>query len=622
MKHEVFISYKTEEFDEANWVKSTLETNGISCWMAPMCIPGGSSYAQEIPKAIRECQIFVLILSAKSQESKWVPKELDQAICDGKTIMPFALENCALKDDFNFYLSNIQRYQAYESKVLAMKKMIREIRAHLGKASVLEEVDILDEAKEQNVAEKEKRESKTKKNVKQENLKKRKTTTLPILKYGLYLLLAFVLTTVLVSALSKTKIAGEKIRRNNTYLHLKDCEISEKDWAKITKMKKLSYVEFENCKLPEENFGEICNDNIRHLELRNCNLSKKQVLNIDFEKLENLQTLDLSGNSQVTDLEGVSAISEQLYCLDISGTGITDLDFLDNFTKLSKLYANDNGILSVQALENCVNLEEISLNGNQLTDFSGLESCIKLKKISACDNRIVSLKGLENTSILSEVFLDNNLLTDISEISDSYQNLKKISVNQNQLSDLSAIKLAENLESLFADGNQIKHLAELEEKKKLQELSVRNNKLESLDGIEQCEALEYMNFSNNNIQNIEVLDEMSLLGTNIILNLEGNQIRQLHIPKVEKYSFLSIFDNPFEDIEVLYENSYGELVIDYLEKLEFEKLSENVNGTCWIVDCPLGKQVKVADMLGSYKCQFVETQDAVTTVNEYILKRY
>ena len=32
----VFISYKAEEFDEANWVKKTLETNGISCWMAPM----------------------------------------------------------------------------------------------------------------------------------------------------------------------------------------------------------------------------------------------------------------------------------------------------------------------------------------------------------------------------------------------------------------------------------------------------------------------------------------------------------------------------------------------------------------------------------------------------------
>ena len=37
---EVFISYKSEEYDEALWIKNVLETNGVSCWMAPACIPG------------------------------------------------------------------------------------------------------------------------------------------------------------------------------------------------------------------------------------------------------------------------------------------------------------------------------------------------------------------------------------------------------------------------------------------------------------------------------------------------------------------------------------------------------------------------------------------------------
>ena len=128
---DVFISYKNEEFDEANWVKTTLETNGISCWMAPMCIPGGSSYAVEIPVAIRNCKVFVLILSKRSQDSKWVPRELDQAINAGKTVLPFMLEDCPLKDDFNFYLTNVQRYAAYESKTKAIEKMLNEIKAIL-----------------------------------------------------------------------------------------------------------------------------------------------------------------------------------------------------------------------------------------------------------------------------------------------------------------------------------------------------------------------------------------------------------------------------------------------------------------------------------------------------------
>ena len=132
MASDVFISYKSEEYDEANYMKMVLEKNGISCWMAPACIPGGSNYAKEIPNAIQESRIFLLILSKKAQESKWVPKELDHAINTGKIIMPFMIENFTLSDDFNFYLSNVQRYNAYENKATAINRIIQEIKGILG----------------------------------------------------------------------------------------------------------------------------------------------------------------------------------------------------------------------------------------------------------------------------------------------------------------------------------------------------------------------------------------------------------------------------------------------------------------------------------------------------------
>lgn len=142
---DVFISYKAEEIEEANWVKSVLESNGISCWMAPSCIPGGSSYAVEIPQAIRQAKVFVLILSSKAQSSQWVSREVDLAINEGKIVLPFMLENCALKDDFNFYLTNVQRYAAYENKLAAAEKMINEIKALIGynaTESVVEETTV------------------------------------------------------------------------------------------------------------------------------------------------------------------------------------------------------------------------------------------------------------------------------------------------------------------------------------------------------------------------------------------------------------------------------------------------------------------------------------------------
>lgn len=130
-KKDVFLSYKSEEFDSALWLKKVLETNGISCWMAPMSIRGGSNYAQSIPTAIANCKVFVLMLSRKAQDSQWISKEVNQALNEKKIIMPYMIENCELQNEFNFYLSDIQRYEAYKNKVQSVEKMVREIWAVL-----------------------------------------------------------------------------------------------------------------------------------------------------------------------------------------------------------------------------------------------------------------------------------------------------------------------------------------------------------------------------------------------------------------------------------------------------------------------------------------------------------
>ena len=58
-KYDAFISFKAEEINDAIWIRTALETNGISCWMAPDSIPGGSSYVNEISDAIKNSKVFV-----------------------------------------------------------------------------------------------------------------------------------------------------------------------------------------------------------------------------------------------------------------------------------------------------------------------------------------------------------------------------------------------------------------------------------------------------------------------------------------------------------------------------------------------------------------------------------
>ena len=128
---EVFISYSTLDSVAAETVRDVLETNGLSCWMAPRDIPGGSNYTKEIPIAIRGCTVFVLILSENAQSSHWVLKELDSAVNAGKVILPFMLEDCTLNDEFNFLLTGAQRYSAYQKKAEALETLIRRIRGIL-----------------------------------------------------------------------------------------------------------------------------------------------------------------------------------------------------------------------------------------------------------------------------------------------------------------------------------------------------------------------------------------------------------------------------------------------------------------------------------------------------------
>lgn len=132
--HQVFISYSTKDQAQADTVRSILESNGISCWMAPRDIPGGSNYTKEIPIAIRDCQVFVLILSQHSQNSHWVLKELDAAVNHSKVILPFMLDNCQLNDEFNFLLTGAQRYEAYRRKADVLEALICRIRAITGDA--------------------------------------------------------------------------------------------------------------------------------------------------------------------------------------------------------------------------------------------------------------------------------------------------------------------------------------------------------------------------------------------------------------------------------------------------------------------------------------------------------
>lgn len=123
----VFISYSSRDGKFVKEVVHTLENMGIFCWKAPEMIPAGSSYAKEIPKAIRECEVFLLILSQTSQDSIWVEKEIDTAISNRKNIIPLQIDDAPLNETFRFYLNNVQMIAYNQNPEKAMEELTAQL---------------------------------------------------------------------------------------------------------------------------------------------------------------------------------------------------------------------------------------------------------------------------------------------------------------------------------------------------------------------------------------------------------------------------------------------------------------------------------------------------------------
>lgn len=103
-----FIIYSSKDLEYVNALRKAFADYGIETWMAPGDIPVGSTYSGVILRAIKGADCLVLMLTNHSQTSIWVDKEVEKALANGKTIVPIALENIKLNDNFEFYLGNQQ----------------------------------------------------------------------------------------------------------------------------------------------------------------------------------------------------------------------------------------------------------------------------------------------------------------------------------------------------------------------------------------------------------------------------------------------------------------------------------------------------------------------------------
>lgn len=109
----VFISYSHNDINVAKTICRYLEEKRITCWFSGRDIIPGQKWSGEIFRAIKECEVVILVHSKNYSYSDNALREIDNASNFKKTIIPIIIDTTPIRDELEYYLSSIHKLKAY-----------------------------------------------------------------------------------------------------------------------------------------------------------------------------------------------------------------------------------------------------------------------------------------------------------------------------------------------------------------------------------------------------------------------------------------------------------------------------------------------------------------------------
>ena len=93
----VFLSHATRDQKFAGKIAEALGKHGIPVWYSRTHLGGAQQWQQEIGKALKRCDWFIVLLSPSAVKSMWVKRELSYALIQKRyedRIVPLLLRDC------------------------------------------------------------------------------------------------------------------------------------------------------------------------------------------------------------------------------------------------------------------------------------------------------------------------------------------------------------------------------------------------------------------------------------------------------------------------------------------------------------------------------------------------
>ncbi len=113
MSRDVFISYSQPDRECALELTRHIEAEGFRVWIAPRDVSPAADWAREILAALSAARVMVLLLSASSNISPQVRREVERAVHKQLPILPVRIEEVLPSESLEYFLSTQQWLDAF-----------------------------------------------------------------------------------------------------------------------------------------------------------------------------------------------------------------------------------------------------------------------------------------------------------------------------------------------------------------------------------------------------------------------------------------------------------------------------------------------------------------------------
>lgn len=193
------------------------------------------------------------------------------------------------------------------------------------------------------------------------------------------------------------------------------------------------------------------------------------------KRIAALDSLNLSGNTTIKNLEPVAALRDLKY-LDISHTDIVDLSPIRYASNLQTLKANNSALTDISTLSYFDKLKSLNLSNTKVSDIEPLKRLTFLNELRLSETYVSNFTALAEIKSLVYVDFSESRLSDAGFLA-SHKGLETADLSRTSLSDLYVFQLLPKLKQLNLSETAIVNLEGLEGHPSLESLDITQTKV-------------------------------------------------------------------------------------------------------------------------------------------------